>query len=170
MGRFPGSKGKRIITGSSVLKKREPKISGGTRIKQTKPEVMPKPVYVASHIKRSRSTKAEIEARRKAFTAIIDAGRPMIVRQVFYQATVHGIVEKEETGYNKVQTDLVKMRKNGSLQYDWLVDNTRWQRSPQPSTAWKRLSGILPSSTGRACGLMLIAMLRFGWRRMHWLA
>jgi hypothetical protein len=30
----------------------------------------------------------------------------MTVRQVFYQATVRGIVEKEESGYNKVQTDL----------------------------------------------------------------
>jgi hypothetical protein len=30
----------------------------------------------------------------------------MTVRQVFYQATVHGLVEKSEAGYNKVQTDL----------------------------------------------------------------
>ena len=80
----------------------------------------PKPVYVASHIKQGRSTKAEVEARRKALKAIIDAGRPMTVRQVFYQATVRGIVEKEESGYTKVQTDLVKMRRDGSLRYDWL--------------------------------------------------
>ena len=91
----------------------------------------PKPVYVASHIKQGRSTKAEVEARRKALKAIIDAGRPMTVRQVFYQATVRGIVEKEESGYTKVQTDLVKMRRDGSLRYDWLTDNTRWQRKPR---------------------------------------
>ena len=57
--------------------------------------------------------------------------RPMTVRQVFYQATVRGIVEKTEAGYAKVQTDLVLMRRAGELPYDWLADNTRWQRKPR---------------------------------------
>jgi hypothetical protein len=57
--------------------------------------------------------------------------KPMTVRQVFYQATVHGVVEKSEAGYNKVQTDLVLMRRAGELPYDWLADNTRWQRKPR---------------------------------------
>jgi hypothetical protein len=87
-------------------------------------------VYEASPIRRSRSTKGEVEARREALLAIIDDGKPMTVRQVFYQATVRGIVEKEETGYKKVQVDLTKMRRDGSLPYDWLADNTRWQRKP----------------------------------------
>ena len=56
--------------------------------------------------------------------------QPMTVRQVFYQATVRGIVEKTETGYAKVQTDLTIMRKAGELPYDWLADHTRWQRKP----------------------------------------
>ena len=55
----------------------------------------------------------------------------MTVRQVFYQATVRGIAEKEESGYNKVQTDLTVMRRGGQLPYDWLADNTRWQRKPR---------------------------------------
>jgi hypothetical protein len=54
----------------------------------------------------------------------------MTVRQVFYQATVQGLVEKAESGYAKVQTDLTKMRRAGELPYDWLADNTRWQRKP----------------------------------------
>ena len=82
-------------------------------------------------IKRQRSTKAEVEARRKALLDIIADGKPMTVRQVFYQATVHGLVEKAETGYSKVQTDLTLMRRDGSLPYDWLADNTRWQRKPR---------------------------------------
>src|SRR5712692_590795 len=57
--------------------------------------------------------------------------KPMTVRQVFYQATVRDIVEKSEAGYNKVQTDLVQMRRAGVLPYDWLADNTRWQRKPR---------------------------------------
>ena len=46
---------------------------------------------------------------------IIDAGRPMTVRQVFYQATVRGLVEKAESGYGKIQTDLTIMRRTGEL-------------------------------------------------------
>jgi len=66
-----------------------------------------------SHTKRQRSTKAEIEARREATLDIIEAGRPMTVRQVFYQATVRGLVEKAESGYAKVQTDLTVMASPG---------------------------------------------------------
>ena len=70
--------------------------------------------YQASPIKRIRATKAEVEERREALLAIIDAGRPMTVRQVFYQATVRGLVEKAESGCAKVQTDLTVMRRAGS--------------------------------------------------------
>jgi hypothetical protein len=72
-----------------------------------------------------------VAARRDALYGIISAMHPMTVRQVFYQATVHGLVEKSEAGYGKVQTDLVLMRRTGMLPYDWLADNTRWQRKPK---------------------------------------
>jgi hypothetical protein len=86
---------------------------------------------VASPIKRVRATKAEVEARREALLAIVDDGRPMTVRQVFYQATVRGLVAKVEASYAKVQNDLTLMRRAGELPYDWLADNTRWQRKPR---------------------------------------
>ena len=47
-------------------------------------------VYQTSPIKRTRATKAEVAVRREALLDIIEAGRPMTVRQVFYQATVRG--------------------------------------------------------------------------------
>lgn len=87
--------------------------------------------YVASPIKRSRATKSEVAGRRAALYNIIWAMKPMTVRQVFYQASVRGLVEKSEAGYAKVQTDLVHMRRAGQLPYHWLADNTRWQRKPQ---------------------------------------
>ena len=87
--------------------------------------------YETSPIKRHRSTKAEVEERREALLAIIDDGKPMTVRQVFYQATVRGLVEKAESGYAKIQNDLTLMRRAGDLPYDWLADNTRWQRKPR---------------------------------------
>jgi hypothetical protein len=61
----------------------------------------------------------------------------MTVRQVFYQATVRSIVEKAETGYAKVQTDLVHLRRSGALPYNWLADNTRWQRKPNAFSSVK---------------------------------
>jgi hypothetical protein len=88
-------------------------------------------LYRASPIKRVRSTKAEVELRRETLLNIIDAGRPMTVRQVFYQATVQGLVEKAESGYAKVQNDLTLMRRAGEVPYQWLADNTRWQRKPR---------------------------------------
>lgn len=94
------------------------------------PVMIRKKSYQASPIKR-RSTKAEVERRRESLFNIVSAMRPMTVRQVFYQATVCNIVEKSEAGYGKVQTDLVQMRRTGTLPYDWLTDNTRWQRKPR---------------------------------------
>lgn len=88
-------------------------------------------IYPASPIKRQRSTKAEVDRRRDALLAIVAAMRPMTVRQVFYQATVQGVVEKTEAGYGKVQTDLVVLRRSGALPYGWLADSTRWQRKPR---------------------------------------
>jgi hypothetical protein len=83
--------------------------------------------YQASRINRVRASKSEVQARRQALYAIIAEQHPMTVRQVFYQL---GLVEKEETGYDKVQADLTRMRLEGWLPYDWLTDSTRWQRKP----------------------------------------
>jgi len=93
--------------------------------------VTPLSAYQASPIKRRRATKAEVELRRLDLLVIVKAMKPATVRQVFYQATVRGIVEKTEAGYTKVQTDLVQMRRSGLLPYEWLTDNTRWQRKPR---------------------------------------
>src|SRR5271154_2557906 len=95
-------------------------------------------LYQTSPIKRARATKAEVERRRLELHAIIEAMRPMSVRQVFYQATVKGLVEKSEAGYAKVQTDLTLMRRDGELPYDWLVDNTRMMRKPRSVSSIKQ--------------------------------
>jgi hypothetical protein len=91
-------------------------------------------VYRTSLINRQRSTKAEVERRRVALFDIVADMQPMTVRQVFYQGSVRGIIEKTESGYCKVQTDLVLMRRAGVLPYDWLTDATRWQRKPRTYT------------------------------------
>jgi hypothetical protein len=55
-------------------------------------------LYQASPIKRKRASKVEVELRRADLCDIVKAMKPMTVRQVFYQATVRGIVEKSEAG------------------------------------------------------------------------
>lgn len=92
-------------------------------------------IYQASPVKRRRSTRAEVEARRGALLRIVHAMHPMTVRQVFYQATVLGLVEKTEAGYARVQTDLVLLRRAGVLPFGWIVDNTRWVRGPRTWTS-----------------------------------
>ena len=77
------------------------------------------------------ANRAEAEARRTALYEIVAHMHPMTVRQVFYQATVRGVIEKTESGYKKVQHELTKMRRSGELPYGWLTDNTRWQRKPR---------------------------------------
>jgi hypothetical protein len=88
-------------------------------------------LYPTSQIKRQRATKQQVRTRRQALYQIVSGMKPMTVRQVFYQATVRGVVEKTEAGYNKVQTDLVQMRRSGDIPYGWLTDNTRFQRKPR---------------------------------------
>ena len=81
-----------------------------------------------------RATDDEMAERRGALYAIVEEAHPMTVRQVFYQATVHGIVEKEETGYDKVQRVLAAMRREEALPYEWIVDNTRREQRPYTYT------------------------------------
>jgi hypothetical protein len=71
-----------------------------------------------------------MEAREAELFRIAAAAQPCTVRQVFYQATVRGIVEKTERGYEKVQRSLADMRRRGRLPWGWIADNTRWQRRP----------------------------------------
>jgi hypothetical protein len=63
--------------------------------------------------------------------AILQSGHPMTVRQVFYRATVAGFIPKTEPSYkNVIGRQLVLMRRSGMIPYDWIADNTRWQRKP----------------------------------------
>lgn len=91
---------------------------------------LPAASYAASRIKRSRATKSEMEHRAEALIEIVERSAPCTVRQVFYQAAVHGIVEKSEDGYAKVQRHLVELRRAGLIPFSSIADNTRWRRKP----------------------------------------
>lgn len=87
--------------------------------------------YPARRITRKRATPAEMVARHAALVAIVADIHPCIVRQVFYQATVRHGLEKTERGYEKVQVALAKLRRDGTIPFSWIVDNTRNESRPQ---------------------------------------
>jgi hypothetical protein len=68
----------------------------------------------------------------------------MTVRQIFYALEVGGIVEKTEAGYAKVQKQLTVMRREGLLDWAFIVDGTRWQRKP---SMWDSASEYIESVT-----------------------
>jgi hypothetical protein len=75
-----------------------------------------------------RATQLQMRARRCALWALARHFQPASVRQIYYQATVHHIVDKTEQGYDKVQRCLVDLRLDDEMPFGWLVDNTRWMR------------------------------------------
>ena len=124
--------------------------------------------YPASRIKRKRSTKAEVETRRRELFDIVREMFPMSVRGVYYQATVRSLVEKTEGGYDKVQHDLVLMRRAGDLPYGWITDNTRWQRKPRTSAVSTPRWTTHCDCIGSHSGPTPIATSRSGLRRTRW--
>jgi hypothetical protein len=87
--------------------------------------------YGYGPIKRLRATKSDVETRWAALYEIVQQQHPMTVRQVFYQATVIGVVEKSEIEYRKVRHAVAEMRRASFLPLERLADNTRWQRKPR---------------------------------------
>jgi len=81
---------------------------------------------------RQRRTKADMETLRNGLYEIANDNKPMTVRQVFYQAVSAGLINKTETEYNSTVVRLLsEMRRDHTLPYGWLADNTRWMRKPR---------------------------------------
>ena len=68
--------------------------------------------------------------RAAIMAAFEETDKPVTVRQMFYMLTVRGAVEKEESGYRKAQRQLVMLRREEEVPYNWIADNTRWMRKP----------------------------------------
>jgi hypothetical protein len=85
--------------------------------------------YTACSIKRTRRTKAEIDAVRDAIRAILAADHPQTVRQVFYQLVACGVIEKSEAEYQgSVIRLLTEIRLDGTVDWGWIVDESRRSR------------------------------------------
>jgi hypothetical protein len=90
-------------------------------------------VYEASPVKRDRATKAEMGERAEFLIEYAEEHGPVTVRQLYYQAEVAGLpgIDKTESSYNKVQRQVLTLRREGRLSYDHISDATRWMRKPR---------------------------------------
>jgi hypothetical protein len=80
--------------------------------------------------------KGSVGEKGKAIRAAVQQLRSeydvMTVRQVFYALMVRGLVPKDEKlGYGPVQRQVLAMREEGVLPFEFIADNTRWRRKPQ---------------------------------------
>lgn len=77
---------------------------------------------------RERRTKADMEIFRDQLCLVAEEGKPQSIRHIFYVMTnprLAGHVSKDDSGYKKIQTELVKLRRSGRVKYDWITDSTR---------------------------------------------
>ena len=90
-------------------------------------------IYQASQIKRRRATKAEMEERAEFLINYASEHGPVTVRGLYYQAEVARVpgIGKDDAGYNKIQAQVLKLRREGRLRYDDIADATRWMRKPK---------------------------------------
>jgi hypothetical protein len=115
----------------------------GQRLDKSPPVTASSPgqFYVANDIKRSRRTKAEIARIRDALFELLSKDNPQTVRQVFYALTVKGVIKKIEIEYQRTVCRLLtEMREADLIPFNWIADNTRWQRKP---TAYVGLDACL---------------------------
>ncbi|MCI0442267.1 hypothetical protein L0152_03490, partial [bacterium] len=95
--------------------------------------------YEASRIKekskRYRRTSEEIMLLKSRLFDIAKEFRPATVRQLFYQAVSRRLIEKTEASYDVIGRYLTGMRLDDCLPFNWIADNTRWQRKPRTYTS-----------------------------------
>jgi DNA-binding transcriptional ArsR family regulator len=77
---------------------------------------------------RGRPLSPEVTERRRRLIEMAREFQPATIRQLYYQAEVAGLVPKTDAGYRAVQHDLLVLRQQGVVEYDWISDNSRWMR------------------------------------------
>ncbi|HUN44132.1 MAG TPA: hypothetical protein VMU81_27890 [Acetobacteraceae bacterium] len=77
---------------------------------------------------RGRPPDPCVAGRRKRLCQMAEQSQPATVRQLYYLAETEELVPKSDSGYRRVQHDLLLLRRDGAVPYDWISDNTRWMR------------------------------------------
>lgn len=81
-----------------------------------------------------QKTRAILEVAIK----ILELGRPMTVRQCYYQLVSRQIIENSRGAYQSVSNLLVDARKDGSIPWEWIEDRLRSATTANPQIRnWK---------------------------------
>jgi hypothetical protein len=101
--------------------------------------------------------------------AILEESHPQTVRQVFYALTVRGRILKIEQEYHRtVVRLLVDLREDGKVPFDWIADNTRWQRKPSSFTGIESGLENFARAIGAISGRRRPFTSKYGARRTPW--
>jgi len=85
-------------------------------------------LYEPSPVKRFRRSDAEILTIKSAILDIVYEDHPMTLRGLFYRLVSAGLIGKTENEYKNTGRYLLQMRRDGTLPYSMIADNTRWMR------------------------------------------
>lgn len=66
-----------------------------------------------------------MEHRRATLLQIAEEAQPASVRHIYYRAVAAGLVEKKQTGYRKVQREILELRRSGEIPFSWITDDGR---------------------------------------------
>ena len=101
-------------------------------------------VCETSPTKQKRRSRSAINRIRDSIVEVLDLYQPMTVRQVFYQLVTRGVIDKTEGEYKTTICRLLaRMRRDGTVPFGWIADNTRWMRKP---TTYRSLETMLHRS------------------------
>lgn len=98
-------------------------------------------VNAASPIKRQRRTRAQMHRLKDQIYSILRAEQPMTIRQLFYRMVALQMIPKTQKQYDKTVCRLAAdLRRDGTIPYEWITDNTRWMRK---TTSYRSLDDFL---------------------------
>lgn len=80
-----------------------------------------------------------MEERREVLVQLAEEHGPASVRHIFYAAVVAHLegITKDKSGYNKVQTQVLNLRRSGRIPYQQITDSTRWMRKSPSFDSWQ---------------------------------
>src|SRR5947208_5647133 len=100
---------------------------------------------------RKRRSTREMAAIKQAIVDVLSASRPATVRQTYYQLVSRGVIAKTETEYKStVVRLLVDTRRDSTIPYGWLADNTRWMRKPRTYSSLEDMLSVTAETYRRA--------------------
>src|SRR2546422_1268679 len=84
-------------------------------------------------------SRYEMRVLRQALYEEAKAAQPTTVRHLFYRLVARGVVAKTQAAYDGTVVKLyAEMRESGRIPWEWIVDETRWERRPQSFTSMEK--------------------------------